>query len=452
MNIPLFLSEDAAALIARLEENGFEACTVGGCVRDALRGETPHDWDIGTAALPEDTLRCFADCPVIETGLKHGTVTVLWRGKPFEITTYRVEKGYADGRHPDEVAFVRRLEDDLARRDFTINAMAYHPVRGLTDLFGGQADLAAGIVRCVGEADRRFREDALRILRGLRFAACLGFAVEEAAARAMRGEQGRLRGVSAERVNAELCRLLTGRNAAGTLRAFADVIGTVLPETAPMRGFLQNNPHHCRDVWEHTLTALETSPPDRLVRLALLFHDSGKPFTYTEDESGVGHFHGHPAVSGRLADRAMRRLRFDTETRERVCRLVRIHDIPAENEPRFVRRWLNRLGEEDFRRLLAVKRADTLGQAPRYQPPRLTVLDGLEQTLEDILRGEDCFRLRDLAVGGRDLLAEGMSEGPAVGEALRFLLDGVLDGRFPNERGPLLEALRNRGGKTDAQR
>lgn len=166
----------------------------------------------------------------------------------------------------------------------------------------------------------------------------------------------------------------------------------------------------------------------------------------------MGHFHGHPAVSGRLADQAMRRLRFDTETRERVCRLVRIHDIPAENEPRFVRRWLNRLGEEDFRRLLAVKRADTLGQAPRYQPPRLTVLDGLEQTLEDILRGEDCFRLRDLAVGGRDLLAEGMSEGPAVGEALRFLLDGVLDGRFPNERGPLLEALRNRGGKTDAQR
>ncbi len=437
------LSPAAEAVIARLEENGFEACAVGGCVRDALRGATPHDWDIAAAALPEETIRCFSDCPVIETGLRHGTVTVLWEGEPVEITTYRVEKGYTDGRHPDGVAFVRRLEDDLARRDFTVNAMAYHPVRGLTDLFGGRADLAAGIIRCVGETDRRFREDALRILRGLRFAACLGFTVERETARAMRGEQGRLRGISAERVNAELCRLLTGRDAAGVLRAFADVIGTVLPEIAPMRGFLQNNPHHCRDVWEHTLAALDASPPDLLIRLALLFHDSGKPFTYTEDAAGVGHFHGHPAVSERLADQAMRRLRFDTAARERVCRLVKAHDVPAENRPRFVRRWLNRLGEEDFRRLLAVKRADTLGQAPLYQPPRLAVLDGLEQTLKETLRGKECFRMKDLAVGGRDLLAHGIPEGPAVGEALRFLLDGVLDGRFPNEREPLLEALPN---------
>ena len=338
------------------------------------------------------------------------------------------------------MAFVRRLEDDLARRDFTINAMAWGPSRGLVDLFDGRADLAAGRLRCVGESSRRFREDALRILRGLRFAADYGFSVEAETARAMRGQQGRLRLIAAERVRTELDRLLTGRDAARILREFAEVIGTVLPEIAPMRGFQQNNPHHCWDIWEHTLHALAASGPDRLVRWTLLLHDSGKALTYREDESGIGHFPGHPAVSERLADRALRRLKSDTETRERVCRLVKLHDIPAQDDPRFVRRWLYRLGEADFRRLLQVKRADTLAQHPVYQPPRLAMLKGLEATLETVLRQRECFQLKDLSVNGRDLLAAGYPQGPLIGRALRFLLDGVMEGRLANERQALLAA------------
>ena len=442
MDFPL--SAQAGQAIARLEERGYETCVVGGCVRDALLGHIPHDWDIGTSALPEETMRCFAGCTVIETGVRHGTVTVVLDGEPLEITTYRVETGYTDGRHPDRVEFVRRLADDLSRRDFTINAMAYHPARGLTDLFGGREDLAAGIIRCVGTPSRRLREDALRILRGLRFAACCGFSVEPDTARAMRQEQGRLREIAAERVKGELDRLVTGRDAARVLREFAEVVGTVLPEIVPMRGFPQNNPHHCWDIWEHTLHAVEASEPDLLVRWAILFHDSGKALTYTEDENGVGHFRGHPAVSERLADRAMRRLRFDTDMRERVCRLVKLHDIPAENDPRFVRRWLNRLGEEDFRRLLQIKRADTLAQNPFYQPPRLELLRGLEETLRTVLRERDCFRMRDLAVNGNDLLAAGVPEGPAVGAALRFFLDNVIEGRLPNEKAALLDAFLGR--------
>ncbi|HIW73956.1 MAG TPA: HD domain-containing protein [Firmicutes bacterium] len=438
-------NERAERVIARLEAQGYDACAVGGCVRDALLGRRPHDWDIGTSARPEETLRCFADCMVLETGIRHGTVTVVLEGEPIEVTTYRTETGYADGRHPDRVAFVRRLEDDLARRDFTINAMAWHPARGLTDRFGGREDLAAGRIRCVGDPARRFREDALRILRGLRFAAVCGFTVEPQTARAMREEQGGLRSVAAERVNAELSRLLTGSDAARVLREFADLLAGVLPEIAPMRGFAQNNPHHCWDVWEHTLHALQVSAPDSAVRWTLLFHDSGKPPTYREDEKGIGHFPGHPAVSERLADQAMRRLKFDTGTRERIDRLVKLHDIPAENDPRFVRRWLNRLGEGDFRRLLEVKRADTLAQAPAYRPPRLAMLDGLEATLESVLQQQDCFRLKDLAVNGRDLLAAGLPEGPAVGRTLRFLLDGVIDGRLPNKKEALLAALRESG-------
>ena len=444
-------SAQAGRVIARLEEQGYEAYAVGGCVRDALLGRTPHDWDIATSALPEETARCFADCRVLETGARHGTVTVLLDGEACEVTTYRVEAGYTDGRRPDQVKFVRRLEDDLARRDFTINAMAYHPVRGLVDLFGGRADLDAGRIRCGGEARRRFQEDGLRILRGLRFAAAYGFIIEEATARAMREERERLHLIAAERVNVEFRRLLTGRDAPRILREFAPVFGVFLPEIRSMWGFEQRNPHHCWDVWEHTLRALESAGSDFLVRAAVLFHDSGKPSTYTQDGAGIGHFYGHPAVSERLADEALRRLKFDTDTRKRIVRLVKYHDVSIDNQPGCVRRWLNRLGEEDFRRLLQIKRADTLAQAPLYQPPRLELLAGLEGTLQTVLAQQDCFRLRDLAVNGRDVLAAGIPSGPAVGEALRYLLDGVIDGRFPNERAALAGALESWKGDNEGR-
>lgn len=427
--------------IRRLEEQGFEAAAVGGCVRDLLLGREPHDWDLTTSALPEQTAGCFAERPLLGVGMKHGTVTVLWDEMPLEITTYRVEDGYTDGRRPDQVRFVRRLQDDLARRDFTVNAMAYHPVRGVLDPFGGEEDLAAGRLRCVGNPALRFREDALRIFRALRFAAVYGFAVEQDTARALHQEKAGLRRIAAERIREELCRMLVGKDVGPVLAEYGDVMAETMPLLAPMRDFDQRNPHHDKDVWTHTVSALAQSPGELTVRLVLLFHDAGKPESFTLDEQGVGHFYGHPARSAVIADQTMRDLRFDNETRTRVCRLVEMHDAPLDTMPRTVRRWLRRLGEEDFRRMLQIKRADTLAQAPAYQPPRLAMLDNVQREMERILSQQACFSLRDLAVNGRDLIEAGVPEGPAVGRTLTWLLDQVVDGTLPNDREALLGTL-----------
>lgn len=437
MNLPL--SPGAAKALALLQAAGYEAWIVGGCVRDALLGLPPKDYDLTTSALPEETQRVFAAYPRIETGLRHGTVTVLLEGEPLEITTYRVDGAYSDARHPDGVTFTRSLRQDAARRDFTINAMAYAPGWGLQDFFGGQADLARGILRTVGAAEKRFREDALRILRALRFASVLDFTLEGETARAARACAPLLAAVSAERVSGELGKLLCGKAAGRVLRDYPDVLGVVLPEILPMVGLDHRNPHHCYDVWTHTTVAVDHVPPELPLRLAMLLHDIGKPDTFSLGEDGQGHFYGHPRRSVELAEGILSRLRFPRRTRERVLTLVRYHDAVLEESPQRVRRWLNKLGPEVFFDLLAIQGGDAAAQAPAYCT-RLDHLRRLETLARQVLDQAPCLTVRDLAVGGEDLLALGY-RGPAIGRALRALLDQVLSETVSNEKNALLQRL-----------
>lgn len=424
-------------ILRRFYSAGYEASVVGGCVRDTLLGLTPKDWDITTSAKPEQVKHVLADIKLLETGLKHGTVTALSNGMPVEITTYRIDGTYSDNRRPDSVCFTNCLTDDLSRRDFTINAMAYSEQNGLTDCFGGQEDLKNNILRCVGEPDRRFDEDALRILRGLRFCAVLGLTPEKATAQSMQTHCGLLDHIAKERIGSEFIKLLCGKYAPQVLREYPLVIGQVLPEILPMIGFEQHNPHHIYDVWEHTLHALDAIPADPVLRLAILLHDSGKPYTYTQDKKGIGHFHGHASISVELAEQALERLRFDGKTIRRVCSLIRIHDMPLQPETAWIRRRLSRMGEENFRALLEIRRADSLAQNPAYRD-RLTQLDAVLTILEQILAEQQCFSFKDLNINGTDLLTLGLSPGPVVGKLLKQLLDAVIQEKTANEKEALL--------------
>lgn len=423
-------------MLATLEAAGYEAWCVGGCVRDLRLGRAPGDWDVTTNALPEQTLALFGD-RAIPTGLRHGTVTVRTPERAVETTTFRRDGDYRDHRRPEQVTFTRSLEEDLSRRDFTVNAMAMDLRGTFRDPFGGTADLEEGILRCVGEPERRFREDALRMMRGLRFAADLAFSIEPRTAEGIHRCADLLAEIAPERIQVELTKLLTGRTAAEVLRAYPDVLGVFWPEILPMVGLDQRNRHHCYDVWEHTLHALEVSPADTVVRYTMLLHDIGKPACMRLDEAGRGHFRGHPAESARMADQMLRRLRFDNQTRERIVRLVAWHDRPIVAEAPAVRRCLRALGEEELRRLLSVKRADNLAQAPAYQD-RQRELDQVEAILNRLVEENVCVSLRQLAVSGRDLLALGYA-GAAIGQELERLLDAVIDGTLPNGRSELLE-------------
>ncbi len=495
----------ARAALSRLNAAGFEAYLVGGCVRDALLGREPGDWDITTAALPEQTEAVFAGERIIETGLKHGTVTVLLEGLPLEITTFRTETGYADHRHPDSVAFTRSLEEDLARRDFTINAMAWAPVEtplirhracggrpmppspegegfaggrgtGIVDPYGGQADLEGKRIRCVGDPYARFNEDALRILRALRFASQLDFEIDPATAAAALALKDTLALVSKERLAVELTKLLLGPGVRRIVTAYWPILAVPLPELAPMAGLDQRSPYHCWDVLEHSAVAAENTPPDRISRWAALLHDAGKPACFTLDETGRGHFYGHAKPGAALAREALTRLKFDKDTVNRVSRLVELHDYPIDPpvEPieggapdapqasasggsgasrtpppakisaaeRAVRRLIGKLGEEDFFRLLDLKRADALAHHPDCRG-RAAACDRLETLARELLAQEAVFSLKDLAVNGNDLMALGIPKGPALGAVLNALLEAVLSGALPNEKTVLLQAARS---------
>ena len=425
--------------LRRLEESGAEAYLVGGCVRDALLERPLSDYDITSSALPEETEAVFRDCRIIETGLKHGTVTVLAEGIPLEITTFRTESGYSDLRHPDSVSFTRSLAEDLKRRDFTVNAMAYAPGSGLRDLFGGREDLENRLVRCVGCPDERFGEDALRILRALRFASVLDFSLEEETAASVRKNRELLRSVAAERIFVELKKLLCGPGAKRILLEYPEVFGVFLPELLPMVGFEQHTKYHVYDVWTHTAEAVSQMPAEPVDRLSALFHDAGKPASFTQDPDGTGHFYGHPAVSLQLAETMLLRLKADNETKKAVLLAVEHHDIPLEPTEKCVRRALNRFGEEGLARLLRLQRADNLAQAPEYRG-RQREIDEMEALAAELIRQGNCFSLRQLAVGGKDLIGLGFEPGPGLGETLERLLSSVMDGSLPNEKAALLEA------------
>lgn len=439
----MLLPETIAYILARLDAAGFSAYAVGGCVRDTLAGRDPHDWDICTTARPEQVHGVFAGMDVRDTGLRHGTVTLVIDHTPYEITTFRVDGRYSDSRRPDTVMFTDDVTLDLARRDFTINAMAYSPRSGLVDPFHGQADLRAGLLRCVGEPEKRFSEDALRILRGLRFAARFGYDIEADTAAAMRALAPTLSNIAPERVKAELDGLLTGQEAAAVLQDFPDILGVPIPELLPCVGFPQHSPWHIYDVWEHTVRAVDAAPEDPLLRWTMLFHDLGKPATFSLGEDGNGHFYGHAKVSAQMAESIMDRLRFSHEEREVISELVRRHDGVIEPDKKIVRRLLGKLGREQFDRLLAVKRADNLAQAPALAEPRLVGLHTLRAIADEVDRDGECTDLRRLAVNGRDLIALGYAPGPELGAELQRLLDLVLDDPAQNRRDTLLSLAEN---------
>ncbi len=434
------LPSGAAFVLGRLHAAGHQAYVVGGCVRDSLLGIVPKDWDVCTSALPEEMQRVFSDCHVIETGLKHGTLTVMFDHEPYEVTTFRIDGEYTDHRHPDEVIFVTDVREDLARRDFTVNAMAWSDESGLVDAFGGQEDLKKGVIRAVGDARTRFTEDALRILRAMRFASAYGFEIENDTAAAAHELKDTLRSVAAERIRVELAKLLCGQGAEKILREFADVLFVILPELELMVGFDQKTPYHAYTVWEHVLRTISNCPPQEVFRLTMLLHDSGKPAAFHLDEQGVGHMWGHEEISAHIAERAMEQLRVDNATRDRVLLLIRSHSIDLGTDAKLLKRRLNQFGEETLRQLFLVRRADNLSKGTMPDEEIEERYLARTAALDALLAENPCVTLKSLAVNGSDLMAAGLPKGRTIGAALTYLLEEVMEERVPNERDALLAA------------
>lgn len=431
------LPEKVKEIIQTLEAAGYEAYAVGGCVRDSVLGRIPADWDITTSALPEQVKELFHR--TIDTGIEHGTVTVMMDKEGFEVTTYRIDGEYRDHRHPEQVNFTGELREDLRRRDFTINAMAYNDSCGMVDAFGGIQDLQDGVIRCVGVAEERFEEDALRILRAVRFAAQLGFEIEEKTACAARKLAGNLKDISAERIQTELVKLLVSPHPEMLRTAYElGITHVVLPEFDVMMETPQHHPHHMYSVGEHTLKALEFTDPEKVLRLAVLFHDFGKPQTRTTVD-GVDHFHGHARISAQETVRIMRRLKFDNATMDQVKRMVLYHDARPQPDERQIRRLLHRAGADIFPGLFQVMGADILAQSEYRRLEKLINLERVHQVYDEILKRKDCISLKDLQVTGKDLIAAGMKPGREIGEVLNRMLEDVLEEPEHNNQEYLLK-------------
>jgi len=431
----MFLPDYVRICIDALEQAGFAAYAVGGCVRDALLGLTPSDYDLCTAATPEQTKAVFSHCRLVLAGEKHGTVTVITEEGNVEITTFRTEGDYSDSRHPSWVHFVDRIEEDLARRDFTVNAMAYSPTRGFADPFGGREDLDHRILRAVGDPKARFREDALRILRGMRFAVRYRLAPEENTLRAMFCLAEQMDFLAPERIFEELCKLLPLVTGADLIR-FSPVLTQVIPELAPAIGFDQRNPHHAYDLFTHIARVTGNAPADLTLRWAALLHDVGKIPCFHLDERGIGRFHGHASKSAEMADAVLLRLKAPTALRKRVTQLISQHMTLLVPERKLLLRWMRRFGSGFLWQLLALQQSDR-GSKGTDGPEDTLLFQQTAQLLQELEAESACFSLKDLAVNGRDLMALGY-EGPAVGRCLDRLLELVMDGALPNEKSILL--------------
>ncbi len=423
-----------------LQSAGFEAYAVGGCVRDSLLGKTPNDWDITTSAKPEDMKSVFINFHCIDTGIKHGTVTVVIDGEPLEITTFRLDGEYEDNRHPKSVTFTSNLGADLGRRDFTVNAMAYSKMTGTVDLFGGQNDLKNKIIRCVGDPDRRFNEDALRILRALRFASALDFEIEEKTAQSLLKNRALLGNISEERIAKELLKLVCGKGAERILTDFAPVLFEILPELQPMYKNSHDNPHHCYDIYEHTLIAVESIDPEPTLRFAMLLHDCGKPAVKKFDENGVAHFYGHQRISAEISAQILARLKVSNKFRDEILFLVSNHDRWElyENTEKMPR-YLSKFGLDGVLKLLKVMRADVLAQSPEYRY-RLDQIADAEEIAKNLAAQKPCLSLSELQINGRTLMDIGIPQGRKLGAVLAQLLDEVIDGVTKNTQ----EALTTR--------
>ena len=432
------IPKDAKSIIDKLTGAGYEAYIVGGCVRDCLLGLVPDDWDITTNALPEQVKELFRR--TIDTGIEHGTVTVMIGDEGYEVTTYRTDGAYSDGRHPDKVTFVPSLEEDLKRRDFTINAMAYNDSEGLVDLFGGRDDIEKKIIRCVGCADERFSEDALRMMRAVRFAAKLGYGIDDEALASIKKLAPTLSRVSAERITTELTKLLVSDHPEMIETLYETGLTKVFfPEFDKAFETPQVHPHHCFNVGKHITESVRLSKNDRIVRFAMLLHDIGKPETLSVDEKGITHFHGHPSVGAKMGEEIMRRWKLDNDTIFRVCRLIKHHDMGKEKgcTPALTRKAVSVM-EEDFLRLLDVMKADVLAQSDFLREQKLENIEKYGREYERIVKEGECCSLKELAVGGRDLIDAGISPGPVMGDILGKLLERVLEDPSLNERDTLL--------------
>ena len=439
----IFVPDDVQHIIDRLEASGHSAYIVGGCVRDAIMGRTPHDYDICTSALPDEVLAIFSDRKVIETGLKHGTVTVQGDADYYEVTTYRIDGEYTDGRHPDEVKFVDDVVQDLSRRDFTINAMAYNARTGLMDPFHGYEDIQNGLIRCVGNPTNRFNEDALRIMRAVRFAATCGFTIHKDTYDAMLSLRHLLVHVSEERKTSEFCKMLVHADV-DLLMTYRDVFATFIPELQATFDFAQNNPHHIYDVYTHIANSVANAPQDVHIRLALMLHDIAKPNTYVEDDAGVGHFYGHASEGSKMSKEIMKRMRLDNDTIAIVSELIASHDMATSTSLKTIRRMISKMGEEQARRLIEVMRADKLAQSKNADTLKnLEVLDIMESNIDVVKANDECFTLKSLAINGHDLIGLGVKDGKLIGKTLNYLLDIVLAEPEKNVKDILIELALN---------
>lgn len=436
-NLKFKIPSGANEIIHTLQNKGYEAYLVGGCVRDNILKRPVHDYDITTSATPDEMIEIFEDKKIIETGLQHGTITVVIDEVPYEVTTYRIDGSYSDNRRPDNVTFTKSLEEDLKRRDFTINAMAYNDKVGLIDPFNGMDDIKNCEIRCVGNAKDRFSEDALRILRAIRFAGQLNFDIEFNTSENVQVMCESLKNISVERINNEFCKIVLSNDFSQLLVSYASVFLVFVPELEDMFGFQQNNPYHDYDVWLHTLVAIDhCESNDLITRLAVLFHDIGKPHCYQDDdEDWTRHFRGHGDVSAKMTNKIMRRLRFDNDTREKVVELIRYHDSTIEVGEKYIKRWLNKIGVDQFRRLLDIRRADILAQSPQYKEERIEKLNEISVLLDKVLSKKTCFTLRNLAVNGNDVKqVMHLETGKDVGCWLNEILKRVIDGDLKNEK------------------
>mgnify|MGYP003277567298 CR=1 FL=1 len=443
----IILPERVNFIINRLKENGYEAYAVGGCVRDSVLGRIPDDWDITTSATPNETKALFPR--TFDTGIEHGTITVLVEKESFEVTTYRVDGEYEDSRHPKEVVFTRSLREDLLRRDFTINAMAYNEEEGLVDIFGGMKDLEQKMIRCVGNAQERFGEDALRILRAVRFAAQLGFEIEPDTMEGIRKLAPTLANISAERIQVELIKMLVSPNP-GLLKLAYElgITKIILPEFDEMMHTEQETPHHMYSVGVHTLKAIEQVRADKVLRFTMLLHDVAKPQMKTMDASGVAHFKMHDIKGAEIAKKILKRLKFDNDTLGKVTKLIQYHDYRMPAQPKNVRKAICKIGEELFPYYLEVRKADTMAQSDYMREEKLQNIVQIERCYQEVLAKKECVSLKTLAITGSDLIADGMQPGKQIGAVLQALLELVLEYPEYNEKEALLRRARELREKT----
>ena len=447
MNAKITMPENVKHIVNTIQNHNHKAYIVGGCVRDQLLGIVPHDWDICTSATPEEIKKIFKNNKIIDTGIKHGTVTLLINNDSYEITTFRADGNYSDQRHPDNIKFITNLEQDLARRDFTINAMAYNEQEGLIDPFNGQIDINYKFISCVNNPCERIKEDPLRILRALRFAVNYNFDIDNNTINAIKQYSYLIENISKERIRDEICKMLKSDINLRKLRNYTFILTTVIPELTQTIDFKQFNPYHDFDVYVHTIRAVKYCNTDDLItRLALLFHDIGKPDCYYDDDADIRHFKNHGYVSAEITDNIMRRLKFDNNTRKKTVQLVQYHDATIEPEEKNIKNWLNKMNEEQFRRLLDIRRADILAQKTETNPKRIEKINKIREMLDEILKNKECFSHKDLAINGFNIMEikpELTKSGKEIGKILNDVLKLVINNKLENSRQTLLDYIKN---------